>query len=179
MSKKCSKCEIEKPLSDFYKNKVSKDGYRADCKKCMNIVRDAWADKNKDRLQELSKNYRKREDIKEKRNINQKDWRKNNLNWELWYKAKRRSIEQSLPFDIEPNDITIPTNCPILGIALFITENRIGDHSPTVDKIFPELGYVKTNIVVISAKANRIKNNGTVDDIKKVYNWYRKQKYDK
>lgn len=178
MSKKCSKCKVEKPLGEFYKNRASKDGCRADCKKCMNLIRDNWAKLNKDKLQQFSKAYRKREDIKEKRNINQKVWRENNLNWELWYKARRRSTEQSLPFDITPADVIIPTHCPVLGIELFTSKQKIGDNSPTVDKIFPELGYIKTNIIVISAKANRIKNNGTIDDIEKVYNWYRKQKYE-
>jgi hypothetical protein len=32
--KKCIKCEEEKDLSDFYKNKRTKSGYYAFCKKC-------------------------------------------------------------------------------------------------------------------------------------------------
>ena len=35
--KTCSKCGEEKPLSEFYRNKDSRDGYRADCKKCLRV----------------------------------------------------------------------------------------------------------------------------------------------
>jgi len=32
--KKCSKCEIEKELSEFYKKNTAKDGLRSECKEC-------------------------------------------------------------------------------------------------------------------------------------------------
>ena len=32
--KKCSKCGQEKPLSEFYKDKKGKDGYKSECKQC-------------------------------------------------------------------------------------------------------------------------------------------------
>jgi hypothetical protein len=34
MIKKCSKCQIEKSINEFYKNCLSKDGYRPSCKSC-------------------------------------------------------------------------------------------------------------------------------------------------
>ena len=39
--KKCTKCGIEKPLSEFYKQKSGKNGFRADCKKCANSYTNA------------------------------------------------------------------------------------------------------------------------------------------
>jgi hypothetical protein len=178
MKKICSQCHSEKELSLFYKNSKSKDGFRNNCKTCQNLTRDLWANKNKDKLEKAVKIYRQREDIKQKRVLLQKKWREKNLHWELWYKAKQRGLEQDLPFDIEPSDVIIPTHCPILGIELHIAKKNIGDSSPTIDKIFPEKGYVKNNIIVISAKANRIKNNSSVDELKKVYEWYKEQKYE-
>lgn len=35
MSKNCNKCGAEKPLSEFYKNKATKDGLTTHCKSCM------------------------------------------------------------------------------------------------------------------------------------------------
>jgi hypothetical protein len=35
--KKCSKCKIDKPLSDFYNDKRATDGLTARCRKCQNI----------------------------------------------------------------------------------------------------------------------------------------------
>ena len=34
--KKCSKCSIEKPLTDYYKHKTNKDGLHCWCKSCVN-----------------------------------------------------------------------------------------------------------------------------------------------
>jgi hypothetical protein len=34
MSKHCTKCKMEKPLSEFHKNKTNKDGYAFYCKQC-------------------------------------------------------------------------------------------------------------------------------------------------
>ena len=49
------------------------------------------------------------------------------------------------------------------------------DNSPTLDRIIPERGYVKGNVVVISALANRIKTNANVRQIELVAEWLRKQ----
>lgn len=36
MVKVCNKCQEEKPLSDFHKNKATKDGHQYFCKECSN-----------------------------------------------------------------------------------------------------------------------------------------------
>lgn len=38
----------------------------------------------------------------------------------------------------------------------------------TLDRIDNSLGYVKVNIKVISSKANRLKNNGTIEEFKQI-----------
>lgn len=174
--KKCTQCGEEKELCHFYSNSASKDGKRNNCKICQDKIRNAWASKNKERNNELTKKYRNRPDVKKRRNDQQKEYRsKKLLDWELWYKAKKRSEKYNLPFNIDRSDIIIPKVCPVLGIELYITKDKIGDNSPTVDRIIPQKGYVKDNIVVISAKANRLKNNGSLEDIEKVYIWLKEQ----
>ena len=37
-----------------------------------------------------------------------------------------------------------------------------------------QIGYVRSNIIVVSMKANRIKNDATVNEIKKVADFYEK-----
>jgi hypothetical protein len=37
--------------------------------------------------------------------------------------------------------------------------------SPALDRIVPHLGYVPGNVVVVSHRANFIKNNATVDEL--------------
>ena len=55
--KKCSKCNIEKELTEFYKRKDSKDGYRADCKKCKNEISKIYSENNYDKIIEIKRKY--------------------------------------------------------------------------------------------------------------------------
>ncbi len=91
--------------------------------------------------------------------------------------AKTRAKRDNLPFTITLQDIKIPENCPVLGIPLYIggVENR--DHSPSLDRIIPVLGYIPENIMVISFRANRLKNNGTPEELHRVAEFYRNLHY--
>lgn len=100
--------------------------------------------------------------------------------YRLWIGAKSRATKGKYTFSIEQEDVKeLVINleyCPALGIKLNWEADKLEDNSPTLDKIVPELGYVKGNIAVISNRANRIKTNATADDIGKVYCWLKKQK---
>jgi len=77
-----------------------------------------------------------------------------------------------LPFDLDESDLIIPEFCPVLGIPIFFEDgNGPKSHSPSIDRLIPSKGYVKGNIHVISRKANRIKNDATLDELEKVYKW--------
>lgn len=39
MTKVCTKCGIEKPFSEFYNNRASKDGKTTRCKECEKVIR--------------------------------------------------------------------------------------------------------------------------------------------
>jgi 5-methylcytosine-specific restriction endonuclease McrA len=42
ITKRCSKCKVAKPLSDFYRRRRSKDGHQAFCKRCNLQSASAW-----------------------------------------------------------------------------------------------------------------------------------------
>jgi len=42
-----------------------------------------------------------------------------------------------------------------------------------LDRIIPELGYVKENIKVISFKANSLKRDGSIEDFEKIIRYIR------
>jgi hypothetical protein len=66
------------------------------------------------------------------------------------------------------SDLTFPSHCPILGIPLDYFNEVMADNSPSLDRVDPNGGYVPGNVVIVSMKANRIKQNGTLDDILKI-----------
>lgn len=56
--KRCSKCKIEKPFSQFNKNKSKKDGFSTECKSCIKSYNEKYYDTNKDILLNNMQNYR-------------------------------------------------------------------------------------------------------------------------
>ncbi len=46
--------------------------------------------------------------------------------------------------------------------------NSRGNNYSTLDRVVPSLGYVKGNVRVISFRANRLKNNATIDEIRAI-----------
>jgi hypothetical protein len=93
----------------------------------------------------------------------------------MWHAAKSRAKDKGIIFTLNPTDIIVPTHCPVLGIPLFIAERGRSDNSPSLDRLHPEFGYVKGNVQVISFRANRIKNDATLDEIDKLHAWMHKQ----
>ena len=84
--------------------------------------------------------------------------------------ARLRARKAGIPFDITEDDIHIPTYCPVLGILMaHFGESR--DNSPSLDRIIPKTGYVRNNIQVISMRANRIKADATLEELRAVLYW--------
>lgn len=88
-------------------------------------------------------------------------------------RAQQRAKQQSLPFNLELKDITIPDKCPVLGIALEAHSGSPGGTkcSPSLDRIEPEKGYVKGNVRVVSQLANAMKANASVEELVKFAKW--------
>ncbi len=77
-----------------------------------------------------------------------------------------------MPFAISERDIFIPHSCPVLDIPILVGQSKASDHSPSLDRIMPAMGYVPGNIEVISMRANRIKNDATPDELRRVADYY-------
>jgi len=56
--KQCSKCKEVKPLSEFHKSSISKDGLKGVCKPCKKAVAKIERAKNKDRIREYNLSYK-------------------------------------------------------------------------------------------------------------------------
>lgn len=82
--------------------------------------------------------------------------------------AKTRAEKKGIPFSLQESDIKIPKFCPVLNIPIY-TSKLNSDNSPSLDRFDNKLGYVPSNVNVISTRANRIKNDSNLDEIEKLY----------
>lgn len=81
--------------------------------------------------------------------------------------AKIRSRDAGVQFDLTSSvEIEIPSHCPVLGIALDPLAKNRADNLPTLDRIDNTKGYVRGNVWVISWRANRLKWNATIDELR-------------
>lgn len=89
----------------------------------------------------------------------------------LLHAAKKRAKLKGLDFDLKPEDIAIPSHCPVLGIPLFSNtgQGRMGgalsQNAPSLDRIDNAKGYIKGNVCVISRRANTLKGNGSPKEL--------------
>jgi len=85
--------------------------------------------------------------------------------------AKDRAKKKGLPFNLTRADITIPSLCPVLGVPMV----RKTPTAPSIDRIRPDCGYVRGNVAVISRRANILKNDGTLDELRAIVAWLERQ----
>jgi hypothetical protein len=146
------------------RGKVRGKEYREENKELLKQKSKEYYEKNKERLKERNRKNKveKYKADPKKDMVKQKEWKLNNIERYLVQSARNRAKKYNLPFDIRHEDVVIPEFCPYLGIKLVPFSEW---SSPSLDKIIPELGYVKGNIQVISTKANTMKNNATQDEL--------------
>ncbi len=143
--KQCGRCREMLSVDMFNKNRYNKDSYDNRCRQCNKAV---W-----------------RNGIEDRRIPN------------LISRCKTLAKKNNFPFNLAIEDITIPERCPVLGILLIFGKESDNinwrDNSPSIDKIIPELGYVRGNIIIVSYRANRIKNDATIDELQLVASFYK------
>jgi hypothetical protein len=88
--------------------------------------------------------------------------------------AKHRARAKVIPFDLLAEDITVPDVCPVLGIPLRFSTLAERHNSPSLDRLRPELGYVRGNVIVVSWLANDIRRNFRPEDLIAVGQFYAK-----
>ena len=96
------------------------------------------------------------------------DWKNVTLTKKIFNRIKARAKLRNIEFNLELNDLIIPEKCPVFNREFIYNDP---DWTYSVDRIDPLKGYVKTNIQIISNKANRLKNNATIEDIEKLLLW--------
>ena len=114
--------------------------------------------------------YRKQKDdpaFLAKRARQTREWRGKNPEKRILRGARDRARDNNLPFNLEVSDIIIPEECPILKNPFVVGTQ----YAPSLDRIVPELGYVKGNVWVISRKANAMKQDATIEELRRFAEW--------
>lgn len=151
----CPACKARRVCDDFFPSSVGRPG--RPCRECSNLRRRIWAAKRPDVVNRHAA-------------IQAQKWR-DNVPLYLWKRAKERAKKNALPFSITPDDLLVPTHCPVLGIPLSRQREQNRDCSPTVDRFIPERGYVVGNVAVISYRANSLKRDGTLSEFLRLTAW--------
>ena len=154
----CNRCKVDKPIDDFIHGKAKCRECYKKCREYYQANREACIARamraiNKDRL---ITNRKKRENC-----------RKHPVTYILG-QVRNRAKNRGIPFNLTREDIVIPKVCPILGLPLHIGTGGPAPDSPSLDRIDPKYGYIKGNVHVISHRANTIKSDATVDELKKL-----------
>lgn len=147
--KTCNKCEIKKPLSEFYKKTNSRDRLNPTCKSCISLVNQQihqlWYPKNKVKKQVKNKNWSI--DNRDKRNA-------------AWMKRRAAKIQRTPTWLSSEQLSAIEYFYTIASELSWLSEG--GLH---VDHIVPLQGknvsglHVPWNLQVIPASENESKGN--------------------
>jgi hypothetical protein len=86
----------------------------------------------------------------------------------LFWEAKKRARRRGVAFSITPDDVTVPTSCPLLGLALAAGAGRQTAASPALDRRDPSRGYEPGNAWVISYRANTLKSDATLEELERL-----------
>jgi hypothetical protein len=160
----CNRCKAEKSLDNFHRKATVKDGRAAVCKDCRKIV---YREKHPKKIRVRSPP----KTIDEKRRYYESRTAKN-----LWCRAKYRAKMFGMLFNLSIEDVQIPKFCPVLGIELNWSVGKKGNaargNSPSLDRIDNAKGYIKGNTLVISHRANCIKRDATISELRRLADFY-------
>jgi hypothetical protein len=87
---------------------------------------------------------------------------------------RNHALAKGIEFSLTLSDFyPLPLVCPVLGIPLMYAGTIGGaDNAMALDRIDPSKGYVPGNIVMVSQRANRIKNDATPEELRKIAAFY-------
>ncbi len=163
----CARCKQERPEHDF--------GGLKTCSKCKDYRRRYYTKKRDQTIARALKSYNQKykDDPDSMRAYKRSQIRRNPEAYLLW-SIKTRAKKRGIPFNLTHEDVQIPENCPILGIPLEINLGHSGPNSPTLDRIIPGKGYIRGNVQVISHRANTIKSDATLEELRQVTSFMEK-----
>lgn len=87
-------------------------------------------------------------------------------------RAKARAAAVGVAFNLTVDDFDLPSKCPVFGKRLRVADGKPDDWSPELDRIIPRRGYVVGNVIVVSRRANKMKQDATVAELQRLATFY-------
>lgn len=84
------------------------------------------------------------------------------------FEKLENNISKDYLISIFPQD----SLCPVFGFEMTFGGDK--NLSPSIDRVNPNKGYTKDNVVWISYLANRMKSDVSIDDLIKINQWAKK-----
>lgn len=97
--------------------------------------------------------------------------RRNDPAGAMLMRVKSRADANGIDFNLTREDVVIPKKCPILGISLENSKRVAKRNSPSLDRIDPDLGYIKGNVQIISQMANVMKSDASGEQLGRFARW--------
>lgn len=157
----CGACKAMHPRSEFGKSKHEATGFANACRTAVSIRNRLSHARNHER------NNARHIDLRASRKAGPDavTWALKHLLADAQGRAAARGLEFSLSLDALPR----PSRCPIFGVELVYQANgRRQDNSASLDRIDSVRGYTPDNVWLISWRANQIKNDATLDELRRL-----------
>lgn len=93
----------------------------------------------------------------------------------LYNQLKASAKKRGIVFDInmnDLNDLSFPLTCPVLKIPLKFNHGSVKDDSYSIDRKDSSKGYTVDNIIVISYRANKLKSDATLEELRLLTEFY-------
>ena len=125
---------------------------------------------NKEKILEYNRSYSKKYYVENKEKL--KAYASSRKEERMFSSIRSRARQKGIDFNLDLEDIKNYNICPVFGFELKRgSDAKVSYDSPSVDRINPELGYVKGNVQVISHKANSMKQNATPQELRIFARW--------
>lgn len=175
----CRKCKIEKKITDFRKNKLCKNGYEWTCKLCHKKICQEYKQRNKEKRNILERkkwangeNVRYKEREKKRRINNPFRERARILRDGMSARARIKKIKfEKHFFTTDYLEIRLKNSpfCECCGKKLdidFKKDKKFNDNSPSIDRIDPKIGYIKSNVAILCWRCNKHKQDATSKELR-------------
>ena len=155
--KKCSKCKIIKPLTEFNKTKTNKDGLSYLCKDCNRETARSYRERNHTRYYENQKARRSEENVFISQNL-----------YNLTTRASKKGLEVTVTQEFLLELLKASEyKCCVTGLTMNLETHHRKKANPfkaSLDRIDSSRGYTEDNVQWVCWSVNQMKSDKTKEE---------------